>query len=290
MPILVELEIGARLAMAFAMGAILGYERTYQKKPAGSRTHSLVCLASALFMVISIYGFGDLGPSEPSRIAAQVVTGMGFIGAGAIWREGSWVRGITTATTLWVCSALGLAVGCGLYIPALITMGLAWMGLEFYTMERIFTGRDQWLDRQLLIEGLDLSHLQAELERIFARPIKVSAHNTLDPYVISFTFTHSAMDPFTLTLAIKDRNINLTLLYIPEGMRLRGYARRVVNALVEWAHRNSFQQITVMTSTEVSAMWEKLGWMSIDPSTFVYRFDEPLYGKSTKSTKSTKPA
>lgn len=268
----VQLEIAVRLALAFAAGAVLGYERAYQQKPAGSRTHSLVCLASALFMVISIYGFADGHgiTRDPARVAAQVVTGMGFIGAGAIWREGSWVRGITTATTLWVASALGLAIGAGLYLPALVTLGLAYLGLEFNTLKKLITGRDEWLDRQLLLEALDLGGLKMELERIFAHPIKYTTFNTLDPLVVSFTFGKSAVDPFTLTLSIKEHTVNLVLLYLPEHLRGKGYARRVVEALLEWARRQSFHQVTLTSTSEVAPMWEKLGFRKVDPSTFVY--------------------
>lgn len=269
MSLFLQLEIAARLALAFVVGAILGFERTHQQKPAGSRTHSLVCLAAALFMIISLYGFGS--GTDKARVAAQVVTGMGFIGAGAIWREGSWVKGITTATTLWVASALGLAIGAGLYVPALVALGLAYAGLEFYSLKRLLTGREEWLDRQLLIDSLDLGSLSMELERIFAYPMKFTTFNASELCVVSFTFGRSVPDPFTLTFSIKEKTVNLVLLYLPEHLRGRGYARRVVQVLLAWAKRQGFRQVTLTSTSEVAPMWEKLGFQRIDPSTFTYR-------------------
>ncbi|MGB9919768.1 MAG: GNAT family N-acetyltransferase [Moorellales bacterium] len=268
MPWELQTEIALRLALSFAAGAILGYERAHQHKPAGSRTHALVCLASALFMIISLYGFGG-GPGitrDPARVAAQVVTGMGFIGAGVIWREGSWVRGITTASTLWVASALGLAIGTGLYLPAFITLGLAYLGLEFPSLRRLLTGSEE-----RALEALDLGPLKNELERLFGRPVKLSGFNAGDPYMISFGFGQSPSDRFALTFSVKRHTVNLTLLFIPEPLRGRGYARRTVEALLGWAERQGFQQVVLTSTPELVPMWEKLGFSPLDPATLVYR-------------------
>ena len=115
-----------RLLAATAMGAAIGYEREYHAKEAGLRTHLLVALGSCLFMILSIYGFDfmlgrDHVSFDPSRIAAQVVTGIGFIGAGTIILQKQVVRGLTTAAGLWVTAAIGLACGNGMYWVALIT-------------------------------------------------------------------------------------------------------------------------------------------------------------------------
>lgn len=116
-------EVLIRLTVATVLGAIIGYQRERMEKPAGFRTHTLVALGSSLLMIVSVYPF--LGqPADPSRIAAGVITGMGFLGAGTIIRQGSIVRGLTTAASLWVASGIGLAVGVGYYFPALITTGL----------------------------------------------------------------------------------------------------------------------------------------------------------------------
>jgi len=106
-----------RLLLAVAMGALIGFERQHARKPAGLRTHVLVCIGAALFTIASIYGFGE--GSDPARVAAGVVVGVGFLGAGTIIRtpEGILV-GLTTASSIWAVAAIGLAAGAGLYILA----------------------------------------------------------------------------------------------------------------------------------------------------------------------------
>ncbi len=108
------LELIARLALAAALGSILGYEREARSKTAGLRTHTLVALGAALFTVAGAFGASEEG-GDSTRVAAQVVTGIGFIGAGTIIRSGLKVTGLTTATTLWMAAALGVAAGVGLY-------------------------------------------------------------------------------------------------------------------------------------------------------------------------------
>jgi putative Mg2+ transporter-C (MgtC) family protein len=116
----IELEMVLRLLLAAALGAAIGYQRERAKKPAGLRTHVLIAAGSALFTIASIYGFGI--EADPSRIAAGVVAGIGFIGAGAIIRrEGGIVEGLTTAATIWAVAAIGLAAGAGLYIVSVAT-------------------------------------------------------------------------------------------------------------------------------------------------------------------------
>lgn len=112
------LEAIARLGMAALLSGLVGFEREAAQKAAGLRTHILVGLGAALFGILSIAGFltpGQTNPTDPSRVAAQVVTGIGFLGAGAIFREGRLVRGLTTAAGLWTVAAIGLAAGAGLY-------------------------------------------------------------------------------------------------------------------------------------------------------------------------------
>ncbi|MFA5078210.1 MAG: MgtC/SapB family protein [Dehalococcoidia bacterium] len=116
-----ELEAGLRLLLAAALGGAIGFQRERAGKPAGLRTHMLICLGSALFTVVSVLGF--TGNVDPARIAAGVVTGIGFIGAGVIFRgmRGDKVMGITTAASIWVTAAIGIAAGVGLYIIAVAT-------------------------------------------------------------------------------------------------------------------------------------------------------------------------
>jgi len=119
----IELEIVLRILMAAALGAIIGYQRERAGKPAGLRTVILVCVGAALFTIASIYGFGVV--ADPSRVAAGIVIGIGFLGAGAIMRrEGGSIEGLTTAATIWVMAAIGLATGAGLYIVSLVTTGI----------------------------------------------------------------------------------------------------------------------------------------------------------------------
>ena len=116
----IELEMVLRLLLAAALGAIIGYQRERAAKPAGLRTHILICIGAALFTVASLYGFGAV--ADPARVAAGIVAGIGFLGAGAIIRrEGGIVEGLTTAATIWAVAAIGLAAGAGLYIAAAVT-------------------------------------------------------------------------------------------------------------------------------------------------------------------------
>jgi putative Mg2+ transporter-C (MgtC) family protein len=139
-----------RLSVAAGLGGAIGFERELRERQAGLRTHLVVCLGSALFTIVSAYGFhefltggGNIVRTDPTRIAAQIVTGIGFLGAGAIIREGLSVRGLTTAATLWVVAAIGMACGAGYYWPAagatLLTILALWplRILAYRTIERI---------------------------------------------------------------------------------------------------------------------------------------------------------
>lgn len=110
-----EIEIAIRLLLAAVFGAVVGYERRSADKPAGLRTLSLVAVGSALFTIISTFGFET---ADQSRVAAQIVTGVGFLGAGTILRSGVAVSGLTTAATIWATAAIGMAVGSGMYIAS----------------------------------------------------------------------------------------------------------------------------------------------------------------------------
>jgi putative Mg2+ transporter-C (MgtC) family protein len=124
-----ELEMVIRLVVAAFLGAVIGYERAHAKKPAGIRTHLLVCMGAALFTVISIYAFG--GPADPSRVAAGVVVGIGFLGAGTILRQERGVAGLTTAATVWAVAAIGVAIGAGLYVVAAVAAVIIPIALRF---------------------------------------------------------------------------------------------------------------------------------------------------------------
>ena len=124
-----EIDLTIRLAVAMLLGGVIGFAREFRAKDAGFRTHFLVALGSALFCVVSQYGFGfDL--KDSSRVAAQVVSGIGFLGAGTIIFQKNVVRGLTTAAGLWVTAAIGLACGTGMYLAAVATTLLMLIGLE----------------------------------------------------------------------------------------------------------------------------------------------------------------
>ena len=120
--------IVGRLALAAALGMVIGVERTYRAKTAGIRTHFLVALGSALFMIVSRYGFDGTG--DPGRVAAQIVSGIGFLGAGTIIMQKHVVHGLTTAAGMWVAAGIGMASAAGLYSVAVISTVLALIGLE----------------------------------------------------------------------------------------------------------------------------------------------------------------
>lgn len=151
-----DLEMTVRMVMAFALGAVLGWERDRAGRPAGLRTHMMVAGGSAAFTLVSIYGFPDpvLGPPrDPARVAAQIVTGVGFLGAGTIWRTPSTVRGLTTAASVWVAAAIGMMAGAGMYVLALVTAVLGYVCLRWLRPpgrrdgegEPSITGRDPGL-------------------------------------------------------------------------------------------------------------------------------------------------
>ena len=148
-----ELTMVLRLIVAAVLGGIVGMERGSGDRPAGFRTHILVCVGSALFMLVSIYGFDDIERvtttleddigtrRDTARIAAQVVSGIGFLGAGTILHEGLTIKGLTTAASLWIVSAIGLAVGSGMYLLSTVATMLTMLTLvTFRTWEKRFAG------------------------------------------------------------------------------------------------------------------------------------------------------
>ncbi|WP_336489864.1 MgtC/SapB family protein [Methylobacterium nigriterrae] len=136
-----------RLALAAVLGSIIGLERERLLWAAGLRTHMLVCVGACLFMLVSSFGFADVVAHDhvvldPSRVAAQVVSGIGFLGAGTILLRGEVVRGLTTAASLWAVAAIGLASGGGLYVPA-----LAATAIVFAILAGMKPIEERWRDR-----------------------------------------------------------------------------------------------------------------------------------------------
>jgi putative Mg2+ transporter-C (MgtC) family protein len=136
LPELGSAEILLRVVLAAVLGGAIGFERELREREAGLRTHLLVSVGAALFTMVSAYAWTDWRFSnesglifDPTRIAAQIVTGIGFLGAGAIIRQGLSIRGLTTAATLWVVAAIGMSTGAGYYAAAVITTVLVLVSL-----------------------------------------------------------------------------------------------------------------------------------------------------------------
>ncbi|HEY5900690.1 MAG TPA: MgtC/SapB family protein [Burkholderiales bacterium] len=129
-------EIVLRLLAALAAGALIGYERSYHGRPAGFRTHALVCTASSLLMLVTVYEAHWVRLThvqlDPTRMAQGIMTGIGFLGAGVIIKEGLSVRGLTTAASIWITAAIGILAGIGFYFPLAISVVLTLGVLSFF--------------------------------------------------------------------------------------------------------------------------------------------------------------
>jgi putative Mg2+ transporter-C (MgtC) family protein len=172
-------NIVLRLLAAVAAGGIVGLERTYHGRPAGFRTHTLVCTASCLLMLVTVYeshwftaGAAQRVVVDPTRMAQGIMTGIGFLGAGVIMREGLTVRGLTTAASIWITAAIGILVGIGFFLPAALATaaalgtlsGFRWiearMRSELYAHFRVQFQRDAVMtegDLRAMIGGLGFS-------------------------------------------------------------------------------------------------------------------------------------
>lgn len=135
-----ELNLALRLTAGLVLGAIIGFERELHRQPAGFRTHSLVSLGAALFTVVSAFGFAG-STVDPTRIAAQIVSGIGFIGAGTILQYRGHIRGLTTAASLWSVAAIGTAAGAGLFVVAITGTILILVILSLLDQVEEFTRR-----------------------------------------------------------------------------------------------------------------------------------------------------
>ncbi|TKG95960.1 MgtC/SapB family protein [Puteibacter caeruleilacunae] len=135
-----------RLILSFVVGLLIGIERETHRQPAGLRTHILICIGATLLMLLSIYipqTFQSFQNGDPGRIAAQVVSGIGFLGAGAILKFGGSIRGLTTAASIWAIAAIGLAIGAGMYVIAIVATAIVLFILVFldYFEKKIFRPR-----------------------------------------------------------------------------------------------------------------------------------------------------
>lgn len=178
-----DLEIAFRLVLSFMIGTALGIEREYRSKAAGLRTMIVICLGSTIFTEISI----SIGGNSPDRIASNIITGIGFLGAGVIFKDGLTISGITTATTIWISAALGMAVGAGEYMIAVVSSVVVLIVLtafervklliENYHQVRTYriTLQNQESFRQVLTE--EASRLNVRYR--FERDLKNETHQVL---------------------------------------------------------------------------------------------------------------
>ncbi len=172
-------ELFFRLILSAVIGGVIGIEREASNRPAGFRTHILVSVGSTLIMLVSIYGVPE--GADPARIAAQVVSGVGFLGAGTILRTGSHIKGLTTAASLWVCAGIGLAIGSGFYLGGIITAIIVILSLVVLGKfeKNILRGAN----KLIIVNGLDRAGLIGDIgtqlgrHGISIRNINIEAKN-----------------------------------------------------------------------------------------------------------------
>ena len=168
-----NLEFFLRLLLSAALGALVGLERSKRQKEAGVRTHCIIACTSALFMILSKYAFADitdisgLRGADPARIAAQVVSGISFLGAGVIFKNGNSIRGLTTAAGMWGTAAIGMAIGAGLYWVGLIEAAIL-VTIQII-LHRFPVGADALSTQEILVEMEDEQHLQDAFDELLRR-------------------------------------------------------------------------------------------------------------------------
>lgn len=168
-----NLEFLIRLLLSAGLGALVGLERSKRQKEAGVRTHCIIACTSALFMILSKYAFVDtaigadgLRGADPARIAAQVVSGISFLGAGVIFKNGNSIRGLTTAAGMWGTSAIGMAVGAGMYWLGLIEAAVL-VAIQII-LHRFPVGADALTTQELVVEMEDTEELQQQFDALLA--------------------------------------------------------------------------------------------------------------------------
>lgn len=193
-----ELAAFVKLLLAAIAGGVVGLEREKHGRPAGLRTHLLVALGACLMMIISEafqlkYAMHDAQSTirlDPARTAAQIVVGIGFLGAGVIIKEGITVRGLTTAASLWLVAGLGMAFGMGLFLPGAMATVLALLSLIFLKMLEPLINKDRYLD--IAVTASNRPGLQDELEKLFVersmRITDIRSHVDLQHDEITFEY------------------------------------------------------------------------------------------------------
>jgi len=217
-----ELEFLIRIVIASLCGALIGLERTRRFKEAGIRTHILVACASALMMVVSKYGFADLvsgghflagtDGADASRIAAQVICGISFLGAGVIFKHGSSVRGLTTAAGIWATAGIGIAIGAGMYLEGIFVTILVM--LSQFLMHKITLGKDLVEAITVDVRVYDGDRFKGDFEKALAirnsnatyLAVKKNDDNTVS-YKISLLLSRKESIGDLALIAEKDSNV-----------------------------------------------------------------------------------
>lgn len=162
-----DLEYMVRILLSAALGALIGLERTKRQKEAGVRTHCIIGCTAAVFMILSKYGFGDVAQgADPARIAAQVVSGISFLGAGVIFKTGMSIRGLTTAAGMWGTAAMGMAVGAGLYWVGLAETAV--LMVVQLLLHRFPVGGDMLTGQEITVEMEEQAEVLAAFNRMLA--------------------------------------------------------------------------------------------------------------------------
>ena len=168
-----NLEFFIRILLSAVLGALVGLERTKRQKEAGIRTHCIIACAAAVFMILSKYAFVDpasaLGTRgvDGARIAAQVVSGISFLGAGVIFKNGNSIRGLTTAAGIWATSAIGMAIGAGMYWVGLIEAAIL-VTIQII-LHRFPVGADALTTQEILVEMADTQEMRDKFDELLAR-------------------------------------------------------------------------------------------------------------------------
>lgn len=194
-PISTELDWLLRIVVAALCGGVIGYERAIQRKSAGVRTHIVVAIASALFMIVSKYGFNDILNMhdialDPSRIAAQIVTGISFIGAGTILVRKEQISGLTTAAGVWATAAIGMAIGAGMYFMGILSTALLFLIQMLFHDDVIISKITPHIRFNIQIEAANtphiLSRIQKELENSHVENISIKILDVSEKWIVFY--------------------------------------------------------------------------------------------------------
>lgn len=216
-------EVFLRLFAATVAGGIIGIERERHSQPAGFRTHILVTLGAALIMIISTtkYAPGTVR-NDPMRLASQVVSGIGFLGAGTILKEGPTIRGLTSATGLWVCAAIGLAFGAGMYREGVLTAGFAFLTLTVLIRWERKLFKEKFKQQDLIKVGTasEESFLELYIVRDLSKGLVEDIEDALRDHQMLVARIHIDRGPEQEDLTIGDR-VTLEFTILPEAYQAR---------------------------------------------------------------------